>query len=292
MTTRTRKGWNTKLNADRYRGQCLEAFCASLRSISAMNKSIRVDWNIREENQRRRHRYFFLYIFFFLFLPLHHVLSWRGCSCGCGEEAACKMERGMRDNWPIIVDRDDTRVLSQNYSRTVARGWIQFGAASTLTGKKRDETRERREGRTLKGLRRMRDPTEDWSLPPIPPSLPPLFLSLLVFHQIYRILQPCQWIVALRSPGTTYLAYATATAGSIVESQAINSAAWILFCKFRMRNTSGDFWKNILWKWERRVNGHGNYEPAMSVLDLSHFLTAGKKFRQKIRAILYRCDAI
>lgn len=27
--------------ADRYRGQCLEAFCASLRSISAMNKSIR-----------------------------------------------------------------------------------------------------------------------------------------------------------------------------------------------------------------------------------------------------------
>lgn len=39
-----------------------------------------------------------------------------------------------RDNWPIIVDRDDTRVLSQNYSRTVARGRIQFGAASTLGG--------------------------------------------------------------------------------------------------------------------------------------------------------------
>jgi len=65
-----------------------------------------------------------------------------------------KMERGTRDNWPIIVDRDDTRALSQNYSRTVARGRIQFGAASTLTGKKekKEAKRERREGRTLKGL--------------------------------------------------------------------------------------------------------------------------------------------
>lgn len=44
MTARTRKGWNTKFNADRYRVQCLEAFCASLRSISAMNKSIRACW--------------------------------------------------------------------------------------------------------------------------------------------------------------------------------------------------------------------------------------------------------
>lgn len=113
------------------------------------------------------------------------------------EEAACKMQRGMRDNWPIIVDRDDTRVLSQNYSRTVARGWIQFGAASTLTGKK-ETKRERREGRTLKGLRRMRDPTEDWSLslpPPLSLSLYLSSLSLLVFHQIYRIPQPCRWIV-------------------------------------------------------------------------------------------------
>lgn len=71
------------------------------------------------------------------------------------------MRRGMRDNWPIIVDRDDTRVLSQNYSRTVARGRIQFGVASTLTEKKREMKREQQEGRMLKELwRRMRDPTE------------------------------------------------------------------------------------------------------------------------------------
>lgn len=64
------------------------------------------------------------------------------------------MKRGMRDNWPIIVDRDDTRVLSRNYSRTVARGRIQFGVASTLAGgkKKREVKREQQGGRVLKGL--------------------------------------------------------------------------------------------------------------------------------------------
>jgi len=84
------------------------------------------------------------------------------------KEPACKIKRGIRDNWPIIVDRDDTRMLSQNYSRTVARGRIQFGPASTLTEKKKKNPegtkRERRRECTLKGLRRMRDPAENWFL--------------------------------------------------------------------------------------------------------------------------------
>lgn len=146
MIARTRKGWNTKLDADRYRVQCLEAFCASLRSISAMNKSIRGHRVKYKREKLRLHdwrnRSLFLsfslfLVFFFFFFSI--ASSSRGRSCGCSaqrKEAACKMGRGMRDNWPIIVDRDDTRVLSQNYSRIVARGRIQFGVASTLTGKK------------------------------------------------------------------------------------------------------------------------------------------------------------
>jgi len=91
-------------------------------------------------------------LFFFLSFSLFVYIFFSSCSrravavvaYGCSaqqKEAACKMERGMRDNWPIIVDRDDTRVLSRNYSRTVAQGRIQFGVASTLAGKKRDEMR-------------------------------------------------------------------------------------------------------------------------------------------------------
>lgn len=102
-----------------------------------------------------------LYIFFHLVLVAWLQL-WLQRTAKRG--SVCKMERGMRDNWPIIVDRDDTRVLSRNYSRTVARGRIQFGIASTLTGKKRDETRT---GRMLKELwRRMGDPSQQraWSL--------------------------------------------------------------------------------------------------------------------------------
>jgi len=142
LTARTRKGWNTKLVANRYGGQCFEAFCASLRSISAMNKSIR---ERRIKYKRGKLTVVGRIAIFFIFsLSLSRSLfcsvsSRGGCSCGCSaqrEETACKMKRGTRDNWPIIVDRDDTRMLSQNYSRTVARGRIQFGPASTLTGKK------------------------------------------------------------------------------------------------------------------------------------------------------------
>lgn len=148
MTARTRKGWNTELDADKYKVQCLEAFCASLRSISAMNKSIRahrvkykreklpIPWLAASLSFSLSLFPLYIYISLFFFLSRPHR---GGCSCGCNaqrKEAACKMGRGMRDNRPIIVDRDDTWALSQNYSRTVTRGRIQFGVASTLTGKK------------------------------------------------------------------------------------------------------------------------------------------------------------
>lgn len=108
----------------------------------------------------------------------------------------------MRDNWPIIVDRDDTRVLSQNYSRTVARGRIQFGVASTLTGKKkRDETGTARRTNAERAVEEDERFNRGWSL------------SLGFSDSQIRILQPC-WLVdgsALRSLETTYLTYASAS---------------------------------------------------------------------------------
>jgi len=131
------------------------------------------------------------------------------------------MRRGMRDNWPIIVD---TRVLSQNYSRTVARDRIQFSVASTLTGKKRDETRTQ-EGWMVKG--RMRNSTEAWSL-----------------SWFFGFADPATVLLVdagLRSLKTIYLTQMPA--GSIIESQAINSGCWILFHEPCMRNMSDHFGK-------------------------------------------------
>lgn len=197
VTARTRKGWNTKLDADKYKVQCLEAFCASLRSISAMNKSIRARRiKCRREKSRFHHG---IALFFSFSLCLYIFFSVASSSRGCGcsaqrKEAACKMGRGMRDNRPIIVDRDDTWVLSQNYSRTVTRGRIQFGVASTLTGKKRDETKIARGSGAERAVEE--EPTEAW------------FLSWF-----FEFADPCCWGDgnALRSLETTYLTYANAS---------------------------------------------------------------------------------
>jgi len=127
VTARTWKGWNTKLDADRYKVQCLEAFCASLRSISAMNKSIHTRRIKYKREKSQLHDWRHLSLSLSLSLSIYIFFSSRPRRVVAvvvavhRKEIVCKMEREMRDNWPIIVDRDDTGALAELFTNRRAR---------------------------------------------------------------------------------------------------------------------------------------------------------------------------
>lgn len=106
-------------------------------------------------------RYFFsiIYFFSFIFFPSLFVgtRSRGGASCTCNHDRG--VQRGGREATRatgrlLLTETTRARMLSQNYSRTVARGRIQFGAASTHARekKKRGTGKEsKRNGRNENG---------------------------------------------------------------------------------------------------------------------------------------------
>lgn len=214
MTARTRKGWNTKLDADRYRVQCLEAFCASLRSISAMNKSIRAR-RIKYKREKPRLSLFlslspwlaaslpfspslFVYIFFF-----HRVLIARlqlRLQCTVKRGSVQDGNRDARQLADYCWQRRHTGALAELFTNRRAGPNSIWRCVNAHCKKKERWNENRKKDGYWKGC------WGGWEIQQRPG------LSLLIFRirrsgSCSRMLCWC----ALRSLETTYLTYANAS---------------------------------------------------------------------------------